>query len=278
MIFNSPEHVRLLTHLSPYERFPDGRPRVPDELLERLKVVTNDEAWAIVSRDHGYRFQFAGDWAVHLQPERVLIGRVVTAVFVPLRPDLNAAVDAHGQTEGRVGRHNSWVIETLQRGDVLVVDLFGKVRDGTFIGGNLATAVRARTGTGIIIEGGIRDLAQVRELGDFTVYARGVDPSAIADVTLTGVNVPIRIGGATVLPGDVVLGTRSGVTFIAPHLVRELVEHSEDVRERDVWGTRMLAEGKYRPAQIDVRVWTAEIEADYQASRARRAARKEGGS
>jgi regulator of RNase E activity RraA len=118
----------------------------------------------------------------------------------------------------------------------------------------------------------------VRELTDFSVYARGVDPSAIADVTLTGVNVPIRIGGATVLPGDVVLGTRSGVTFIPPHLVRELVEHSEDVRERDVWGKRMLAEGKYRTAQIDVRVWAPEVEADYQATRAVRAGRTEGGS
>ncbi|MGH2405014.1 MAG: RraA family protein, partial [bacterium] len=141
-----------------------------------------------------------------------------------------------------------------------------------------ATAVRARTGTGIIIEGGIRDLAQIRELTDFSVYARGVDPTAIADVTLVGVNVPIRIGGATVLPGDIVLGTRSGVTFIPPHLVREVVEHSEDVRERDVWGRQMLDAGTYTSAQIDVAVWAPEIEADYQASRVRRAAHTKGGS
>lgn len=278
MIFNAPENVRALTHLSPYDRLPDGRPRVPDELLERLKLVTNDEAWAVVTRNHGYRFPFAGDWAVHLQPERALVGRAVTAAFVPLRPDLNAAVDARGQAEGRVGHHNAWVIETLQRGDVLVVDLFGKIRDGTFIGDNLATAVRARTGTGIVIEGGVRDLARVRELTDFPVYARGVDPSAIADVTLIGVNVPIRIGGATVLPGDAVLGTRAGVTFIPPHLVREVVERSEDARERDVWGKRMLAAGKYTTAQIDVAVWAPEIEADYQASRAQAAAGIERGS
>lgn len=278
MIFNSPENVRSLTVQSPYERFPDGRPWVPDELLERLKTATNEEAWAIVTRTHGYRFQFAGGWPVHLNPERALIGRAVTAVFVPLRPDLNAAVDAGGAAEGRVGRHNAWVIEILRRGDVLVVDLFGKVRDGTFIGGNLATAVRARTGTGIIIEGGIRDLAQIRELTDFSVYARGVDPTAIADVTLVGVNVPIRIGGATVLPGDIVLGTRSGVTFIPPHLVREVVEHSEDVRERDVWGRQMLGAGTYTSAQIDLAVWAPEIEADYQASRVRRAAHTKRGS
>jgi 4-hydroxy-4-methyl-2-oxoglutarate aldolase len=272
VIFNAAENVRALTHLSAYERFPDGRPRVPDELLARLRLATNDETWAVVSRRHGYHFQFVGAWPVHLQPERVLVGRAVTAAFVPLRPDLQAAVDARGAKEGRIGRHNAWVIESLQPGDVAVVDLFGKVRHGTFIGDNLATAVRARAGTGLVIEGGLRDLARVRELTDFPVYARGVDPSAIADVTLVGVNIPIRIGEATVLPGDVVLGTRAGVTFIPPHLLPEVVEHSEDVRERDVWGKRMLETGRYSSAQIDVAVWTPEVESEYQASRAGRTA------
>jgi regulator of RNase E activity RraA len=269
VIFNSPENVRALTHLAPYERFDDGRPCVPDDLLARLALATNDEAWAIVTRKHGYQFPFAGTWPVHLQPDRVLVGRAVTAAFVPLRPDLNAAVDARGRAEGRAGRHNAWIIETLRKGDVAVVDLFGKIRNGTFIGDNLATAIRARTGTGIVIEGGIRDLARVRELEDFPVYARGVDPSAIADVTLVGVNIPVRIGGATVQPGDVVLGTRAGITFIPPHLVQEVVEHSEDARARDVWGKRMLETGRYASAQIDVAVWGPEIEADYQAFRAR---------
>jgi 4-hydroxy-4-methyl-2-oxoglutarate aldolase len=267
VIFNSPENVKALTHLSSYERLRDGRPRVPDDLLERLKLATNDEAWAIVTRKHGYHAQFAGSWPVHLQADRVLVGRAVTAVFVPLRPDLNAAVETSGKAEGRVGRHNAWVIECLEPGDVPVIDLFGKLQGGTFIGDNLATAIRARTGTGIIIEGGIRDLARVRELADFPVYARGVDPSAIADVTLVGVNVPIRIGGATVLPGDVVLGTRAGVTFIPPHLLSEVVEHAEDARERDVWGKHMLDTGRYTSAQIDVAVWAPEIEAAYRAAR-----------
>jgi regulator of RNase E activity RraA len=272
VVFNSPENVRALTHLSSYERLRDGRPRAPDELLERLRLATNDEAWAIVTRKHGYQPVFVGGWPVHLQPDRVLVGRVVTAVFMPLRPDLNAAVEARGKAEGRAGRHNAWVIESLDRGDVPVVDLFGKLQGGTFIGDNLATAIRARTGTGLIVEGGIRDLPRVRELTDFPVYARGVDPSAIADVTLVGVNVPIRIGGATVLPGDVVLGTRAGVTFIPPHLLQEVVEHAEEARERDVWGKQMLDAGRYTSAQIDVAVWAPEIEAAYRTAREAQAA------
>jgi 4-hydroxy-4-methyl-2-oxoglutarate aldolase len=262
VVFNSPENVRRLTPLNPFERFEDGRPRVPDDLLERMKLVTNDEAWGVLERGHGYFFQFEGNW-LNLHPERILVGRAVTATFAPLRPDLHEVVEAQGRAEGRGGGQNTWVIDTLVNGDVIVVDLFGKIRDGTFAGDNLSTSILSRTGTGMVIHGGIRDLTRVLELPDLAIFVRGVDPSAIAQVTLVGVNVPIRIGNATVLPGDVVLGTPEGVTFVPPHLVHEVVERSEDVRERDVFGKQRLAEGKYTSGQIDVSVWAAEIEADF---------------
>jgi regulator of RNase E activity RraA len=235
---------------------------VPDDLLERMRLVTNDEAWGVLERRHGYHFQFEGDW-LNLHPERVLVGRAVTAMFVPSRPDLHDVIEAEGCSQGRSGGQNTWVIDTLVEGDVIVVDLFGKVRDGTFAGDNLSTTIKSRAGTGMVVHGGIRDLTRIAELPDFAVFARGVDPSAIADVTLVGVNMPIRIGNATVLPGDVVLGTPEGVTFIPPHLVLEIVERSEDVRERDVFGKQRLAEGRYTSGQIDVSTWAAEIEADF---------------
>lgn len=269
MIFNSPESVARLTRLSDFERYPDGRPRVPDDLLERMRLVTTEEAWAVLRR-HGYHFQFEGNWLT-LHPERVLVGRAVTAVFVPHRPDFHDLVEEQGRAEGRVGGHNSWVIDTLVEGDVLVVDLFGKVKNGTFIGDNLGTAIRARSHTGLVVDGGIRDLQRVYQLPEFAVFARGVDPTAIADVTLLGVNVPIRIGQATVLPGDVVLGTRSGVIFIPAHLAREVVEYSEEIRLRDTFGKQRLAEGRYTPGQIDVSTWAPEIEADFAAWREARA-------
>ncbi len=263
MVFRSPEQVAAITSATAYGRGEDGRPIVPADLLERMKLVTNDEAWGVIERGHNYHFQFEGGW-YNLHPDRVLVGRAVTVRMVPLRPDFQAVVEEGGRSEGRSGGQNTWVIDQLQEGDVLVVDLFGKIEDGTFIGDNLGTAIHARAKTGLVVDGGIRDLARVLELPDFNVFCRGAHPSAIYDVTVAEVNGPIRIGNATVLPGDVVLGTQEGVTFIPPQLAEEVVTRSEDVRQRDVFGKWSIAEGMYTSGQIDVSVWATDIEAAYQ--------------
>jgi regulator of RNase E activity RraA len=262
VIFNSPERVAALTAHYQGERLPDGRPNVPDAILERMRSVTNDEAWGVVERGHDYHFQFEGNWT-NLHPDRVLVGRAVTVRMVPLRPDFHEVVAEEGVADGREGGQNTWVIDMLQPGDVLVVDLFGKIEDGTFIGDNLGTAIHARAGTGLVVDGGIRDLERVIQLPNFTVFCRGWHPSAILDVTLAEVNGPIRIGNATVLPGDVVLGAREGVTFVPPHLAEEVVSRSEDVRQRDVFGKSRIAGSIYTSGQIDVPDWAVEIEEDY---------------
>lgn len=254
-----------LTALNPFDRFPDGRPKVPDDLLERLKLTTTEEAWGVL-REHGYHRQFEGNWR-ETHPGRITVGRAVTAQFLPHRPDYHEAVQKAGLAEGRsgVGGQNSWVIETLQLHDVMVVDIFGKIKDGTVVGDNLGTAVRTRTRAGAVIDGGIRDFQGLVQLTDVNIYMRGMDPTAIADVTLAGLNVPIRIGGVTVLPGDVILGTPTGVIVIPPHLVQEVVEKSEAIRVRDDFGKQRLAEGRYTSGEIDVPTWRADIEADFQA-------------
>lgn len=262
-----PEAIIEMTARNPFERFPDGRPRVPDDLLERLRPVTTEEAWDVL-RQHGYPRQFEGGW-LETNPGRITVGRAVTARFLPHRPDLHEAVQQAGEGEGRsaVGLQNSWIIESLQPGDVMVVDIFGKVKDGTVVGDNLGTAVAARTGVGAVIDGGVRDYQGLVRLENANFFVRGMDPTAIADVTLDGINVPIRIGGVTVLPGDAVLGTPSGVIFIPPHLVPDVVERSETTRVRDVFGKGRLAEGRYTTGQIDVSPWPDDIEADFQAWR-----------
>ena len=261
----SREDLIELTKLSTFERFPDGRPRVPDDLIERMKLVTTEEAWSVL-RAHGYHRQFEGAW-LETHPGAIMVGRAVTAQFLPHRPDYHDAVQQTGLSEGRgkIGGQNSWIIETLQTNDVMVVDIFGKIKDGTVVGDNLGTAVRTRTRAGAVIDGGIRDYQGLVKLNDVNFYVRGVDPTAIADVTLAGINIPIRIGGATVLPGDVVLGTPTGVIFIPAHLAQEVVERSEDVRVRDEFGKLRLSEGTYTSGEIDVPTWREDIEADFQA-------------
>jgi 4-hydroxy-4-methyl-2-oxoglutarate aldolase len=247
------------------ERFGSGRPRVADDVLESLKLATTEEAWGHLFQA-GYVRQFAGDWR-ETHPGTVIVGRAVTAQFLPHRPDFDAVVVAAGAREGHLegDRQNSWVIETLESGDIMVVDIFGKVVEGTVVGDNLGTAVASRTGVGAVIDGGIRDLQGLQQLpGGVNIFHRAVDPTPIRGVTLAGINIPIRIGGATVLPGDVILGTPTGIAVIPAHLAEEVAATSEDTRIRDVFGKQRLSERRYTSAQIDVPTWADDIEADFQ--------------
>jgi regulator of RNase E activity RraA len=267
-IVNPVENIIALTPQNPFDRFPDGRPHVPDELLERMKQITSEQAWSILDREK-YYFQFDGNW-FRTHPDRILVGRAVTAQMLPFRPDFHMVVQQKGESEGRIGGQNSWVIDTLLPNDVMVVDLYGKVREGTFVGDNLSTSVKARTHAGAVIDGGIRDYHGIRELTDVAFFCRGLDPTPIRNTTLAGINIPIRIGHATVLPGDIVLGTPTGVTFIPPQLVKEIVEVGENVQMRDTFGKQRLAESKYTPGEIDVANWRDDIEQDYREWLARR--------
>jgi len=224
------------------ERFTDGRPKVADSVLSRLKDVTADEAWDSL-QEAGFRNQFESGWKI-INPNERLVGRVVTAVFMPNRPDVDAIIRTNGKKEGRVGDENSWIIDILQPGDVLVVDLFGKIRYGTIVGDNLSTAIFTKSHNGLIVNGAVRDVTGIQQIPGFQVYTRGMDPSALENVMLTGINVPIRIGDVTVMPGDVVIGDPEGITFVPPHLAEKMADDTEMDHLIDDWGHTMLREGK----------------------------------
>src|SRR5512145_285322 len=248
------------------ERAPDGRPLVPESILTRMGSVTAEEAWGTLQHA-GYKRQFESGWkVVHTaEPGKRLVGRVVTAVFMPLRPDLNNYINQQGAAEGRIGKNqNSWVIDTLKPNDVLVVDLFGKVDEGTFAGDRLGTSIFAKSKTGLVVNGAVRDVSGISEIKGFIGYVRDFHPSALEGTTMVGINVPIRIGEVTVLPGDVLLSDPEGLTFIPAHLAEKVVTESEDTRARDEWGHLMLREGKYTPGQIDSK-WTEAMEAEFSA-------------
>ena len=230
-------------------RFPDGRPKVPDSVLEGLKDVDAEEAWGVL-QSHGYQFQFEGGWH-EINAGGRMVGRVFTAVFMPQRPDVNAVINDQGKNEGRIGPQNSWPIDMLSPGDVLVVDLFGKIKDGTYAGDNLSTAIFTKSHNGLVVDGAVRDETGISEIKGMHVFVRGVDPSALRDTTLIGINVPIRIGHVMVMPGDVAVSDPEGITFIPPQLAQEVIDKAQMTHLVDEWGHQMLREGKYTPGQID---------------------------
>jgi regulator of RNase E activity RraA len=253
------------------ERFSDGRPKVPDAILDRMKHVTLEEAWAVVSAA-GFSHQYEDRW-LSIHPEQVLVGRALTSQWLPGRPDILRVIEAKGRGQGRVGGTNAWPVDLLQPRDVYVSDHFGLKQDGASVGDNVGSAIYARSGNGIVYDGAVRDLNGLRQLEHFTSFVRSYDPShhignasagARLNSTMIGINVPIRIGGAFVMPGDVVLGRDGGVIFIPPQLAERVVKSSELTRLRDEFGHERLRARTYTAGQIDGR-WTDAIEADFTA-------------
>ncbi|GMQ29315.1 RraA family protein [Algoriphagus confluentis] len=259
----SAEFIKALTSEWKGERMSDGRPKVSDALLERLKNISIEEAWGVL-RNKGYNNQYEGDWQI-IWPDSAMTGRVVTAQYMPLRPDYQNQIKEQGvSAEGRSakGGTNSWPIDILTTGDVYVADGYGKIADGTLIGDNLGNSIYAKSQRGVIFYGSVRDQEGLSEIEGFNAWIKGQDPSFIREMMLTSINAPIRIGRATVLPGDVVLAKKYGVIFIPAHLVEDLVITAEVTALRDQFGHQRLREKKYLAGQIDSE-WTDEIKKDF---------------
>jgi 4-hydroxy-4-methyl-2-oxoglutarate aldolase len=223
------------------DRFPDGRPKIPDDLLKRVLDVSIEDVWDYL-RAHGYRNQYEGGWqALHI--DKPFAGRALTAQYMPVRPDMAKAIAAEGKAEGRVSGNNSWPINELQLGDVYVADGFGKIIEGTLIGSNLGNGIAAHTHTGFVFNAGIRDQEENREIPNFNGFYRGSDPSAWADMTLTSINAPIRIGRAIVLPGDLVLAKTDGVIFIPAIMAEGAVSSAEFTNLKDTFNFELNQQG-----------------------------------
>lgn len=261
---SSPEYITTLTSLWKGERSADGRPRVSDLVLERLQYNTLEQIWGYLG-SKGYRNQVEKNWII-LKPGQTMVGRVVTAQFMPSRPDLDSLVKAQGRAEGRSqrGGNNIWPIDILTKGDVYVADGFGKSKDGTLIGSSLGNAIYGRTGKGVIFNGSIRDMQELKETEGFNAWVKGHDPSYIKDMTPTSINAPIRIGDATVFPGDVVFANEYGVVFIPAHLVEGLVSANELTGLRDEFERVLLQQAKYPSGEIHGD-WNDEIKKEFRA-------------
>lgn len=247
---STPEMVKNWTSQWKGDRFEDGRPKVSDLVLERLQHCTLEQIWGYLGRK-GYHSQVEKDWII-LKPGETMVGRVVTAQFMPSRPDLDSLVKAQGKIEGRSqkGGINIWPIDILTKGDIYVADGYGKIKDGTLIGSSLGNAIYGKTGKGVIFYGSVRDMQELKDTEGFNAWVKGHDPSYIRNMTPTSINAPIRIGEATVFPGDVVFANEYGVVFIPAHIVEGLVSASEMTALRDEFERVLLQQAKYPSGQI----------------------------
>lgn len=251
------------------DRFPDGRPKVPDDILNRMKNVTLEEAWATLRRA-GFTHQYEDGWYC-IHPDQVLVGRALTSVWMPGRPDVEKVIEEQGKEQHRIGGTNAWPVDMLQPRDVYVSDHFGLKVNGPSIGDNVGNAIYARTGNGIVYNGAVRDINGLNALPNFTSFVRSYDPShhfgmlatgMMLNSTMVSINGPTRIGHVLVMPGDVVLGRNGGVIFIPPQLAERVVRDSERTHLEDMFGHLRLREEKYTAGQIDGR-WSPAIEQDF---------------
>ncbi|OLY93870.1 Regulator of RNase E activity RraA [Cnuella takakiae] len=252
----SKEELIFLTAEWKGERFSDGRPKLPEALLQRARKIYIDDAWTVL-KNEGYTNQFEGGWRM-VNDTTPVVGRALTAMFLPSRPDVEKEIKQRGQQQGRKGNTNSWPIEVLQQGDVYVADAFGKIGGGTLMGSTLANAIYAKTGNGVVFNGASRDLQELKNIRGFNAFVRDFHPSFLEEVVLMGLNTPIRIGQAIVLPGDLVIAQREGVLFVPAHMAEQVVSTAEFVIRKDQFGFEMVRTGKYTTGQIDSQ-WTDEI-------------------
>ncbi|MDB4999057.1 MAG: RraA family protein [Mucilaginibacter sp.] len=238
------------------ERFKDGRPKISDDLIQRAKNIGIEEAWTVL-RNEGYNNQFEGNWKL-VHDDKPVIGRAVTAMFMPTRPDIEKNIKDRGSKQGRKGNTNAWPIDVLTKGDVYVADGFGKIKGGTLIGDNLGNSIYNKSGNGVIFDGSARDLQGLSQINGFNAFVRDFDPSYLEEMVLMGLNTPIRIGKAIVLPGDLVISEKEGVLFVPAHLAEKVIVTAEFIALRDKFGQEMLKSGKYTTGEIDSE-WTAPI-------------------
>ena len=244
----SKEELIEYTSQNPFDRLPDGRPRVPDDLIERARGLSAEEVWAVLE-EKDFHNQYADGFQV-LHPGKTMVGRAFTVQFMPVRSDVEEIAKSKAKTRGIQRLTNQTAIDMLQPGDVLVVDLFGKKVNGTIVGDNLFYyTMKATKNGGLVVDGSVRDLDGLSEI-DMPAYFKAVDPTPIGNVMLTGINVPIRVCGVTVMPGDLVVGDREGVYFVPPYLVKDLLDRADEIHIHDEWAKKKFDEGKYKSSEI----------------------------
>ncbi|RYY31201.1 MAG: RraA family protein [Chitinophagaceae bacterium] len=255
----SKQELIFLTSEWKGERFADGRPKIPDDLLTRAKYIMIDDAWTVL-KNEGYLNQFEGNWKI--LNDSPMTGRALTAMYLPSRPDVEKNIKERGAGQGRKGNTNSWPIDVLQKGDIYIADAFGKISGGSIMGATLANSIYSKSGNGVVFNGAARDLQEIRNIKGFNAFVRDFHPSFTEEMVLMGLNTAIRIGHVMVLPGDLVIAQKEGVLFVPAHLAEQVVATGEFVIRKDQFGFEMVRSGKYSTGEIDSQ-WTEPMKTEF---------------
>jgi 4-hydroxy-4-methyl-2-oxoglutarate aldolase len=266
----TPEEIIKYSPAWTGERLPDGRPKVSDDILARMKYVSITEAWAFLGSasdpqpagggggrggfgggGRGYNNQYTGDnWKI-MHEDVTIVGRALTIQFLPTRPDVNGVTQQEGNIAGRSSGQYTWGIDQLQKGDCYVANVCNAVLDASHVGDNLGNAIWSKSGNGAIIWGTLRDLDGNASLKGFNVFVRDFRPQSNANNMVGGINCPLQLGYVTIMPGDVVLAKRDGVVFIPSQHAERLVLSSERTRLQDTFAHIGVREGRFTAQQAD---------------------------
>ena len=218
------------------------RVEVSDADLARLAEMQLEDIWRSLG---DYRTNYVRGFRA-TQPGRRVAGRALTMRFLPPRPDLVEAIDQLAAEGDWDRRYYARASEEARPGDVIVAELGGA--DGhVLFGGMGALGIKLRGAAGVVIDGGSRDLAELvgDTFADFPVFARFFD---VTTTSWLGVewNAPVRIGTATVLPGDVVVADETGVLFFPGHLVADVLRAAEEQAALEEHERELLRSGEHR--------------------------------
>lgn len=226
--------------------------RPAPELIKLFEGVSSASASGDLRR-LGFNIATVYATGIHpMVPGGRIVGPAVTIRYVPARDDL-AEVERQSQS-----RRRNELIETLQPGDVLVIDALGR-EDGGHIGDVIATRVQTRGAAGVVIDGAVRDLPFIKHMS-MPVFARSATgpPSTLTPIE---VNVPVNCGGAAVVPGDIVVADDDGVCIVPRARAEELARICTEHEELEVWLRERLATGE---SIVGVYPPTDEVRRQYQ--------------
>jgi regulator of RNase E activity RraA len=169
---------------------------------------------------------------VAFTPGLKAVGSAITLSFLPKREDI---VPGHDEETGESTSALWSAVIAVQDGDVLVVDARGNLQTGC-LGDMLMTAVKAKGGRGLVVDGCVRDTPHAKKLG-LPLFLRGATPHNAGHFEMYpwSWNVPVGCGGVLVLPGDIIVGDDDGVVVVPPKVAPEVIAYCRARETREVF-------------------------------------------